>query len=103
VDQAADPPWSHSVSSSERAALCSASPLEEMSVDERCGSGHRQPGQLSRAVAQDIVYTAVELLQAKHEVLHTAAYMILVRTAVDAHMSVRETAARIVEESRGTA
>ena len=56
-----------------------------------------------RADARRIIYAAVELLQAEHDVPQNSAYMILVQAAVDAGTKVRDAAARIVEEARVTA
>lgn len=52
-----------------------------------------------REAAQDVIYGAMLVLQARHEIREVSAYTILVQTSVDAHMTVRDTAAKILRES----
>ena len=57
----------------------------------------------SRTDAQDSIHTAVELIRAKYDVALTTAYTTLVQASADLNLTVRETAARIVNESLETA
>jgi len=64
---------------------------------------HRSERPTSRTGSQDTIHAAVELLQAKYSVALTTAYTTLVQAAADLNLTVRETAARIVNESLETA
>ena len=57
----------------------------------------------SRTEAQDTIHAAVELIRAKYDVALTTAYTTLVQASADLNLTVRETAARIVNESLETA
>ena len=64
---------------------------------------HRSDRTTSRTEAQDTIHTAVELIQSKYDVALTTAYTTLVQASADLNLTVRETAARIVDESLETA
>lgn len=53
----------------------------------------------SRTETQETIHAAVELLRAKYDVALTTAYTTLVQASADLNLTVRETAARIVNES----
>ena len=57
----------------------------------------------SRTEAQDTIHAAVELIRNKYDVALTTAYTTLVQASADLNLTVRETAARIVNESLETA
>ena len=64
---------------------------------------HRSERPTSRTEAQDTIHAAVELLRTKYSVALTTAYTTLVQASADLNLTVRETAARIVDESLETA
>ena len=64
---------------------------------------HRSDRPTSRTEAQDTIHAAVELIRAKYDVALTTAYTTLVQASADLNLTVRETAARIVNESLETA
>ena len=55
-----------------------------------------------RTAAQETIYQAVELLQTRYNVSSTLAYATFVQASADIHLTVRETAGRIVNESLQT-
>ena len=57
----------------------------------------------SRTEAQDTLHAAIELIRAKYDVALTTAYTTLVQASSDLNLTVRETAARVVNESLETA
>ena len=64
---------------------------------------HRPDRPTSRTESQDTIHAAVELIRAKYAVALTTAYTTLVQASADLNLTVRETAARIVNESLETA
>ncbi len=64
---------------------------------------HRSDRPTSRTEAQDTIHAAVELIRTKYDVALTTAYTTLVQASADLNLTVRETAARIVNESLETA
>ena len=57
----------------------------------------------SRTETRDTIHAAVELIRNKYDVALTTAYTTLVQASADLSLTVRETAARIVDESLETA
>ena len=51
---------------------------------------------------REAIARAVSILMAKHDVSEEAALNLLVRSARETHVKIRETASRIVAESRGS-
>ena len=86
-------------------------PFGAPSRDETTSSEARRPPYrphsserpTSRTEAQDTIHRAVELIKAKYDVALTTAYTTLVQASADLNLTVRETAARIVDESLETA
>lgn len=72
-----------------------------MNLQSETGAGRTEvTAPPSRSESKDSISQAVELLKARHQVKETSAYTILVQASVDAHMSVRDTAKKIIDAAR---